>query len=132
MNKAALRDMGYEVQNGQAVRIVADDSVDLAWQKVEAECRKVFEKAGCEVWSSSERRKQRVSAGFPDLTVFGPPGHPFHAYFECKAGRGALTEAQNRFRLHCLRTKTLHSYGGLRAAREFLKLLLTTTEAGAP
>jgi hypothetical protein len=132
--RADLHSLGFAVRDGRAVKAETaepPDEADLSWQKVEARCRQVFEKAGCAVYSTSQRRRSRVSAGIPDLIVFGPPGHPFHLYFEVKAGRGRLSEAQHKFALHCERANVRCEAGGEVAARRILKLLLAASRKGA-
>lgn len=124
LTRAEVERMGYTVgDDGRAVR--AEEPLEPeTWQAVERECRAVFERAGCTVYSTSQRRASHVSAGVPDLLVFAPPGHHWSAWWECKSGRGALTEAQRKFALHCQRADVLHGVGGVRAARAFLRHLM--------
>jgi hypothetical protein len=133
LTKADLQQLGYTVVDGRAEKSatppIGDE--DATWQKVEANCRKVFEKAGCTVYSTSQRRRSRVSAGVPDLIVFGPPGAPFHLYFEVKAGRGKLSGAQRQFALHCQRSGIEFDCGGETAARQMLKHLLLSKRGAA-
>lgn len=99
---------------------------DISWQEMEARCRAVFEKAGCTVYSTSQRRKSKVSAGLPDLVVFGPPGRPFMTFWETKHGKGKLSDGQRKFALHCQRTGTQFQCGGEHVARQWLKHLMET------
>lgn len=123
-----LRRMGYELDaSGNAVRAkppalpdALTDADDVTWQEKQRQCYRVFAKAGCEVWWLSQPGKVKQTPGLPDLLIFGPPGAPFHAYWETKAGRGRLSGAQRRFALHCQRTNVLFGSGGERAARAFL------------
>jgi hypothetical protein len=128
LTRADLHAMGKTVDgSGRVVPLPPDDDADMSWQQVEADCRKVFEKAGCTVYSTSQRRRSNVSAGISDLIVFGPPGHPFHLYWETKAGRGKLSDAQRQFALHCQRAGIRFASGGAAAARQTLKELLSQT-----
>jgi hypothetical protein len=104
-----------------------DDDADLSWQKVEARCRQVFEKAGCAVYSTSQRRRSKVSAGICDLIVFAPPGQKWCLMWETKAGRGKLSEAQRKFALHCHRTGVAYWSGGVSKAREVVRALGSAT-----
>lgn len=124
ITRSEVERLGYRVgDDGRAVRNV--EAEPETWQAVERECRALFERAGCTVYSSSQRRRAKVSVGVPDLLIFSPPGYRWCAWWECKSGRGALTEAQRKFALHCQRTGQHHGVGGVRAARAFLRELMT-------
>ena len=127
LTQADLAAMGRKVVNGVAVKVAPDESpadADVSWQEMQRKCHAVFVKAGCAVYWLSQSRKTRQTPGVPDLIVFGPPGHPFHAYWETKSGRGKLEEAQRKFALHCQRTNTEYQCGSAVLAGAFLKLLM--------
>lgn len=128
LTKADLSALGMEVQNGRAVRVANTDTdpgdADTSWQEMQRKCYRVFEKAGCEVWWLSQARRTRQTAGLPDLLIFGPPGAPFMTFWETKAGKGRLSEAQRRFAAHCQRTGIEFQCGGEFIARRWLQYLM--------
>lgn len=134
-----LREQGYDLRDGKLIRVKAvlratvhsppDESAEGTWQQAESDCRAVFEKAGCTVYSTSQRRASKVSPGIPDLIVMGPPGSPFLLFFEVKHGQGKLSEAQRRFQLHCQRTGTRYAAGSKAAARKLLSTLIAEYSA---
>src|SRR5687767_3512896 len=125
MNEAELAALGYRVENGEAVKVVmpAEAKGEADWREVQRQCYRVFDEAGCTVYWLSQARRTGQTAGLPDLIVFGPPGHPWHAAWETKAGKGKLSEAQRKFALHCQRTGFEYQSGGEYTARQFLKLM---------
>jgi hypothetical protein len=133
LTRQELEAMGYEVRNGHAFPRKSTNEpesgdADVSWQQMESRCRAVFEKAGCTVYSTSERRRVKRSAGVPDLLVFGPPGAPFMTFWETKAGRGKLSDAQRQFALHCQRAGIEFQSGSDYIARQWLKHLLKQYE----
>lgn len=72
----------------------------------------------CEVWEHSEKRKTRVTPGYPDLTVFCERRR-LCWYHETKIPSGRLSEAQLKFRALCRATDRPYVAGGLAEARAF-------------
>jgi hypothetical protein len=96
------------------------DEPDVHWKKMQADVRLVFVDDGCAVYWLSQARKTGQTPGVPDLIIFGPPGHPFMAFWETKAGQGKLSPAQKQFQLQCLRAGVRFGSGGVNAAKRYL------------
>lgn len=93
---------------------------DLQWQAMQRAVYRVFKAAGCDVYWLSQARATGQTPGIPDLLIFGPPGAPFMAWWESKAGRGKLSPAQQAFQRQCQRCGIRFGSGGANGAKKTL------------
>lgn len=90
------------------------------WQEEQREVYKVFKGLTCRVYWLSQSRNSKQTPGLGDLWVFAPKGWRLAWWWETKAGRGELSDAQEDFRDSCLETGVLWGSGDRYDAQRFL------------
>lgn len=107
----------HETPAEAAVRIQEEDT--RLEREIQADVVKVYRAIGCKIWSHSEPRRAKLTAGYPDLTVMHP-GRRLTWYHETKTPAGSLRPAQLEFLATAASCGVAVVVGGVRAAEEHL------------
>ncbi len=119
-NGQPLHETPEEVAAYTAERIAETDA--RLEKEIQAAVRKLYLAFGCVVYSTSQARASKVSAGIPDLIVFDPRTNSAF-WHECKTPRGMLSPAQRDFYLACVACGWKMIVGGMAAAEQQLVVI---------
>jgi len=87
----------------------------------QAECVKIYRAHGCLVYSTSQYRPSKVSAGIPDLLVFSSRVHAFWFHEVKRAVGGEQAPAQREFQEYCEQCRIRYVLGDRSAAWSILR-----------
>lgn len=88
----------------------------------QAAVRDLYERVGCRVFATSERRKVDADPGIADLIVLCPRRRSMW-FHESKAGTGRQSDAQRKFQLAVEKCAIAYVLGGETAARAYLQAI---------